>query len=64
METIKEAVDIEIEFKTLATSCRMIGMNLALMIYCIKSNADPFCLQLGYDKIYGDKNPLDFIESI
>ena len=22
------------------------------------------CLQSGYDKIYGDKNPLDFMESI
>ena len=60
----KEAVIIEIEFITLAIPCRMIGMNSTLMISYIKFFADRLCLQLGYDKIYGDKNPLDFMESI
>ena len=64
MEIMKEVVDIEIEFITLAVPCRMIGMNATLMISYIKFVADRSCLQLGYDKIYGDKNPLDFIESI
>ena len=63
-EIMKEAVDIEIEFITLAIPCRMIGMNSTLMISYIKFVADRLCLQLGYDKIYGDKNPLDFMESI
>ena len=61
---VKEAVIIEIEFITLAIPCRMIGMNSTLMISYIKFVADRLCLQLGYDKIYGDKNPLDFMESI
>ena len=64
MEIMKELVDIEIEFITHAIPCRMIGMNATLMISYIKFVADRSCLQLGYDKIYGDKNPLDFIESI
>ena len=51
----KEAVDIEIEFITLAVPCRMIGMNSTLMISCIKFVADRLCLQLGYDKIHGDE---------
>ena len=64
IEIMKEAVDIEIEFITLAIPCRMRGMNATLMISYIKFVADRLCLQLGYDKIYGDKNPLDFMESI
>ena len=64
MEIMKELVDIEIEFITHAIPCRMIGMNATLMISYIKFVADRLCLQLGYDKIYGDKNPLDFMESI
>ena len=57
-------MDIEIEFITLAIPCRMIGMNATLMISYIKFVAGRLCSQLGYDKIYGDKNPLDFMESI
>ena len=61
---MKEAVDIEIEFITEAIPCRLIGMNSILMISYIKFVADRLALQLGYDKIYGDKNPLDFMEMI
>ena len=64
MEMMKEALDIEIELIILAITCRMIGMNATLMISYIKCVADRFCLQLGYDKIYGHKNLLDFMESI
>ena len=39
-------------------------MNSVLMISYIKFIADRLALQLGYDKIYGDKNPLDFLEMI
>ena len=61
---MKEAVDIRIGFITLAIPCRIIGMNSTLMISYIKFVADRSYLQLGYDKICGDKNPLDFMESI
>ena len=64
IEIMKEAVDIEIEFITEAIPCRLIGMNSVLMISYIKFIADRLALQLGYDKIYGDKNPLDFMEMI
>ena len=62
IEIMKEVVDIEIEFIALAMPCRMIGMNATLMILYIKFGADRLCLQLGYYKIFGDKNPLDFME--
>ena len=57
---MREAVDIEIEFITEAIPCRLIGMNSKSMILYIKFVADRLALQLGYDKIYGVKNPLDF----
>ena len=61
---MREAVDIEIEFIIEAIPCRLIGMNSKSMILYIKFVADRLCLQLGYDKIYDDKSPLDFMESI
>ena len=43
MEIMKEAVDIETEFITLAIPCRMIGMNATLMISYIKFVVDRLC---------------------
>lgn len=64
VEIIQEAVDIEIEFITEAIPCRLIGMNSKSMISYIKFVGDRLALQLGYDKINGNKNPLDFMEKI
>ena len=64
IEIMRAAVDIEIEFITEAIPCRLIGMNSDLMIQYIKFCSDRLALQLGYDKIYGDKNPFDFMEHI
>ena len=64
IEIMREAVDIEIEFITEAIPCRLIGMNSTSMILYIKFVADRLALQLGYDKIYGVKNPLDFMNMI
>ena len=63
-EIIQEAVEIEIEFICDALPCRMIGMNATLMTQYIQFVADRLCLQLGYDKLYGVKNPFDFMELI
>ena len=63
-EIVQEAVDIEKEFITEAIPCRLIGMNNKLMTQYIEFVADRLCLQLGYDKIYGASNPLDFMELI
>ena len=63
-EIIKEAVEIETEFITVAIPCKMIGMNAKLMTQYIQFVADRLCVQLGYDKIYNSSNPFDFMELI
>lgn len=63
-EIIKDAVEIEKEFITVAIPCRMIGMNANLMTQYIEFVADRLCLQLGYEKIYKSSNPFDFMELI
>jgi ribonucleotide reductase beta subunit family protein with ferritin-like domain len=61
---IREAVKIEKHFITKALPCDLIGMNSELMTQYIKFVADRLCLQLGYPKIYHEKNPFDFMERI
>ena len=63
-EIIHEAVEIEKEFISEASPCRMIGMNSRLMTQYIEFVADRLCLQLGYDKLYNSQNPFDFMELI
>lgn len=63
-DIIKDAAEIEKEFMSDAIPCRMIGMNSGLMCNYIEFVADRICLQLGYDVIYGSKNPFDFMELI
>jgi ribonucleoside-diphosphate reductase subunit M2 len=63
-EIIKDAVEIENEFICDALPCALIGMNSTLMSEYIKYVADRLCLQLGYEKIYGVRNPFDFMELI
>jgi ribonucleoside-diphosphate reductase subunit M2 len=62
MEIIKEAVEIEKEFISEALPCRLIGMNGDLMRQYIEFVTDRLSLQLGYDKIYNQSNPFDFME--
>ena len=64
LEILKEAVEIEKEFICDALPCRLIGMNSDLMCQYIEFVADRLSVQLGYDKIYGTKNPFDFMEMI
>ena len=61
---ITEAVDIEIEFITQSLPCSLLGMNQDEMKKYIKFVADRLLLQLGYKKIYNEKNPFDFMEMI
>lgn len=63
-EIVRDAAEIEKEFMSDAIPCRMIGMNSDLMCQYIEFVADRICLQLGYDVIYGSKNPFDFMELI
>lgn len=61
---ISEAVDIEIEFITESLPCSLLGMNSDEMKKYIKFVADRLLLQLGYKKLYNEKNPFDFMDMI
>jgi ribonucleoside-diphosphate reductase beta chain len=67
-ETVKkmfiEAVEIERIFICESIPCSLLGMNSDLMNDYIKFVADRLLVTLGYDKIWGTKNPFDFMESI
>lgn len=62
VEIFKEAVAIEKEFITESIPCNLIGMNNALMSEYIEFIADRLITQLGYEKIWGTKNPFPFAE--
>jgi len=64
VEIIMEAVELECFFIIESLPCRLIGMNNDMMTKYIKFCADRLSLQLGYDKIYGESNPFDFMELI
>ena len=64
IEIIKDAVEIEKEFICDALPCRLIGMNSELMCQYIEFVADRLIVQLGHDKMFGTKNPFDFMEMI
>lgn len=65
LETIiRQAVTIECSFINDALPCRLLGMNGKLMSQYIEFVADRLAVQLGSKKVYGSKNPFDFMESI
>jgi len=63
-QIIKEAVEIEDEFINESINCNMLGMNTELMSQYIHFMADRLVVQLGYDQIFGAKNPFPFMERI
>ena len=63
-QIVKDAVDIEKEFITDALPCSLIGMNSDKMSEYIEYVADRLLKQSGHDKIWGTKNPFDFMENI
>ena len=63
-DMFEEAVMLEKEFILEALPCRLIGMNNTLMSQYIEFVADRLLLQLGYSKMYGIKNPFEFMECI
>lgn len=64
VEIIKDAVEIEKEFVTDALPVSLIGMNADLMCQYIEFVADRLLVELNCGKIYGAKNPFDFMEMI
>ena len=63
-EILYEAVQIEIDFITSSLPCSLIGMNSSLMTQYIKYVADRLSNQLGYEKIFLESNPFEFMELI
>jgi len=60
----REAVQIEQEFICEALPCSLLGMNVERMSQYIEFVADRLLLSLGFNKIWGTKNPFDFMEKI
>lgn len=63
-QIIKEGVELECKFVTESLPVDLIGMNSKLMSQYIRFVADRLSQSLGYDKIYNETNPLDFMELI
>lgn len=61
---VTEAVAIEKDFITEAIPCRMLGMNSDMMSTYIEFVADRLMVQLGFDKVYGSRQPFGFMERI
>ena len=61
---VGDAVLIEDEFINYSIPCNLLGMNQVLMSQYIKFVADRLCVQMGYDKLYNEKNPFQFMERI
>lgn len=64
VDMFKEAVQIEKEFICEAIPCKLIGMNSVLMSQYIEYVADILLMQLGYEELWGAKNPFDFMAQI
>merc|ERR1711881_698454 len=63
-EIIRGAVRVEREFICEALSCDLIGMNNDLMTEYIEFVADRLLVALGHSKMFGSKNPFDWMELI
>merc|ERR1719502_407041 len=63
-EIIRGAVRVEREFICEALSCDLIGMNNDLMTEYIEFVADRLLVALGHSKMFGTKNPFDWMELI
>jgi len=63
-EIIRGAVEVERKFICEALSCGLVGMNSELMAQYIEFVADRLLTALGHSKIWGTKNPFDWMELI
>lgn len=59
-----ELVDILRDFVREALPVRLIGMNDELMVQYVRFQADCVLHELGYPPLFGDKNPLRFMENL
>lgn len=63
-EIISEAVSVEKAFICDALPVSLIGMNSSLMGQYIEFVADRMITDLGYEPLYGSKNPFDWMDMI
>lgn len=63
-EIITSALDVEREFITESLPVSLIGMNSKLMVEYLEFVADKLLLELGCSKVYGSKNPFDFMDML
>lgn len=63
-EIVREALACEEFFICEALPCRLIGMNSDLMIEYLRFVADHLLTGLGYEKLYHNKNPFEWMELI
>lgn len=63
-DIVGDAVALEREFCCEALSVGVMGMNAALMAQYIEFVADRLLVALGYDKLYRQPNPFDWMETI
>merc|ERR1712048_282743 len=61
---VRGAVNVERRFICEALSCDLIGMNNDLMTEYIEFVADRLLVALGHSKMFGTKNPFDWMELI
>mmetsp|Transcript_34408 Transcript_34408/g.61785 ORF Transcript_34408/g.61785 Transcript_34408/m.61785 type:complete len:450 (+) Transcript_34408:76-1425(+) len=61
---VGEAVDIEKSFICDALPVSLIGMNSSLMGQYVEFVADRMLTDLGYEPLYGSKNPFDWMDMI
>lgn len=61
---VREAVELEHEFCCDALSVALVGMNAKLMAQYIDYVADRLLVALGYEKLYNEPNPFDWMEMI
>jgi ribonucleoside-diphosphate reductase beta chain len=59
-----EAYQIEKEFICDSLSCALIGMNSDLMAQYIRFVGDRLLVKLGYQKVWNESNPFEWMESI
>lgn len=63
-EMFIEAVNVETKFICESLPCALLGMNSNSMTQYIKYVADRLLVDLGYDKLFNEINPFDFMECI
>jgi ribonucleoside-diphosphate reductase beta chain len=63
-EILVDALDIEREFITESLPVSLIGMNSKLMTQYLEFVTDRLLVDFGCEKVYGSKNPFDFMELI